>query len=117
MADHGLAVAWGEVKPGRESKTLELWSEAVVYNEKLVADGKVERWEAVLFEPSGSYPSGTVRYYGTAEQMGALAESEEFLRIVTRGQLLFLGFGFRRFATGQAMMDAVGQFAGVIESL
>jgi hypothetical protein len=117
MADYGLAVTWGEFKPGRERKALDLWAEAVAYNDKLVADGRVERWDAVAFEPSGAYPSGAVRYYGSAEQIEALVASEEFVNIVTRGQLCLFNFGVRRFVTGQSLFDEVVRSAALIESL
>jgi hypothetical protein len=117
MGDYGLGVTWGEFKPGRERKAFDLWAEALAFNEKLVADNKIERWDAVLFEPSGAYPLGAVRFYGTAEQIEALASSEEFTSIVYRGEFLLNGFGFRRFITGQALLDAVGRSAVLIDSL
>lgn len=117
MADHGLAVTWGEFKPGRERRALVLWSDALAFNDKAVADGRIEGWDAVLFEPSGSSPAGAVRYYGTAEQVATLAASQDFLDLIGRGQLFLFNFGFRRFLIGQAMADAVTRVATAIDLL
>ena len=117
MADHGLAITWGDFKPGRERKALNLWGEAVAFNDKAVADGRIEGWDAVLFEPSGTFPAGAVRFYGTAEQIGAVTGAEDFLAFIERGQQFLFNFGFRRFLIGQAMADAVARVAGAVDLL
>jgi len=117
MADYGLAVTWGEAKAGREKKAIELFGEAVAFNEKLVANGGMERWDVVGFEPIGSAPAGVMRYYGTAAQTEALVTSEEFSRLIGRGQLTLDSFGFRRFVTGQALMEEVGRYSSAIDAL
>jgi hypothetical protein len=71
----------------------------------------------VLFEATGVFPDGAVRYFGSAEQITALAADEEFLRLILQGQLNLFGFGFRRFVTGEEMMHAVGQAAEAIDAL
>jgi hypothetical protein len=117
VADYGVAVTWSEPRPGREKASLDLWGEAISFNEKLVADGQVERWDGVAFEPSGTGPGGAVRYYGTAEQIQALVTSAEFSSLIVRGQLFLSTFGFRRFVTGQAMAEEFGRFTTIIDSL
>ncbi len=116
-ADHGIAVTWGDEKPGREKMALDLWGEAVGWSDKLVSDARVERWDAVSFEATGGYPQGAVRYYGTTEQVEALVGSEDFQNILARGQIILNGFGFRRFVTGQAMYDGVLRFVPLVEAL
>jgi hypothetical protein len=117
MGDYGVAITWGEAKAGRERQSLDLWADAVAFNEKVVANGQAERWDVVFFEPSGAGPSGAVRYYGTAEQMDALTRSEEFTRLLMRGQLLLHAFGVRRFMTGQALVDGMGQYSSMLDAL
>lgn len=50
MADHGLAITWGAFKPGRGWKALDLWNEALGFNDKFndktVAGGRIEGWDA-----------------------------------------------------------------------
>lgn len=117
MADHGLVITWGELKPGRERKALHLWGEAIAFNDQAVAEGRIEGWDAILLEPSSTFPAGAMRYYGTAEQMGALAASDDFLGIVGRGQLFLSNFGYRRFIMGQAVADAMTRAAAVVDTL
>src|SRR5579862_4860803 len=117
MGDYGIAVTWGDLKSGRESKVMEYFGEATAFSDKAVAVGRIERWDVALFESSGAHPYGAVRYYGTAEQITALAASDEFLGTVFRGQLLFVGFGFRRFVTGDVLIHAIGHAAEQIEAL
>lgn len=115
MGDYGISVTWGEAKMGREKRAIELFLDAVAFNEKLVANGAAERWDVVLFKPSGR---GAVHYYGSVEQMDALAaRSEEFLSIVGRGELLLHAFGFKRFVTGEALASSMGNFSTLLESL
>ncbi len=117
MGDYGVSVTWGEPKLGREKQATELFLHAVTLNDDLVANGTVERWDAILFEPSGNGPGGAVRYYGTVEQMEALVRSEGFLTIVARGEILLHDFGFRRFVTGQALAEVMGRFSTLLDSL
>lgn len=58
MADHGVAVTWGDSKPGREKKAIDVFAEATTNNDKAVANGKIESWDVVFFEPSGTPPAG-----------------------------------------------------------
>ena len=117
MADYGLAVSWGDVKPGREKKALELWGEVVAFYDRAVADGRIERWDAALFEPSATAPGGVLRCHGTADQVQALAVSVDFLHLLGRAQQLLFNLGIRRFVTGQAMVDAFGRMSTIVESL
>src|SRR2546429_7261497 len=78
MADHGVAVTWGSAKAGRERKALELWADAVTTNEKAVANGLIERWDAVVFEPAPGGPAGGIRLYGTRGQVDGVLEFHHF---------------------------------------
>jgi hypothetical protein len=52
MGDHGVEITWGDPKTWREKMSLDLWAATVAQNEKDVADGVIERWEAIVYEPS-----------------------------------------------------------------
>ena len=117
MADHGVAVTWGSAKAGRERKALELWADAVTTNEKAVANGLIERWDAVVFEPAPGGPGGVIRIYGTRDQVNGFIESDDFSEQVMRSQVLLDGVGLRRFVTGGALMDEFAQYAQLVESL
>ena len=117
MADYGVAVTWGEAKPGRERQALEVWADAITLNDKVVADGRVDRWDAVVFEPSGGPPLGAIRLYGTAEQIDALVRADDFTDIILRAQLTVSAVGYRRFTTGDALADGFARLSAAIESL
>ena len=117
MGDYGVASTWNDVKAGREKEGLNLWMDVVTMNEKAVANGQVERWDAVIFEPSPNAPAGAIRVYGTDEQVEAFIRSDDFVKLVNRAGLLLNGFGYRRFMTGQALADGFAQFTELVNSL
>jgi hypothetical protein len=117
MADFGLAITWGDPKAGREKHSLEVWADGATLNDKAVADGRIERWDAVLFEPSGTPPAGAIRLYGTREQIEDFAHSEDFLSVIRRAQLTVNALGLRRFMTGDALMQAFADFSETVNSL
>src|SRR5579864_3952838 len=88
MADYGVAVTWGDPKPGREKKALELWADSVAVNEKAVANGRIESWDAVIFEPTASPPAGAIRLHGSQDQIDQFVRSEDFQDIINRATLL-----------------------------
>jgi hypothetical protein len=117
MGDYGVAVTWGDVKPGREKKALDLWADAVTMNEKAVADGRIESWDAIIFEPSGAPPDGVTRLYGTDEQIERFIRSEEFQDMINRAVLLLANVGVRRFLRGNALAEGFARFTKLVESL
>jgi hypothetical protein len=117
MADHGVAVTWGEVKPGRERQSLEVWADAVTLNDKAVADGRVERWDAVIFEPRGGPPLGAIRLYGEQAQVDEFIRSDDFQDIILRAGLHVSSIGYRRFMTGDALADGFARLSAAVEAL
>ena len=117
MADYGVAVTWGEAKPGRERQALEVWADAITLNDKAVADGRIERWDAVVFEPGGGPPVGAIRFYGTAEQIDVFVRADDFMDIIMRAQLMVSSVGYRRFTTGDALADGFARLSAAVESL
>jgi hypothetical protein len=117
MADYGVAVTWGEVKPGRERQSLEVWADAITLNDKAVADGRIERWDAVIFEPAGGPPLGAIRIYGDQGQVDEFIRSDDFEDIILRAGMHISALGYRRFTTGDALADGFARFSAVLESL
>ncbi len=117
MADYGVAVTWGDAKPGREKQSLAVWADGVALNDKAVADGRLERWDAVLFEPAGAPPAGALRLYGTQNQIEEFIRSEDFQSVILRAGLAINAVAYRRFSTGDALMEAFGRFGAAVDSL
>ena len=117
MADYGIAVTWGDPKPGREKKSLELWADSVAVNEKAVANGRIESWDAVIFEPSASPPAGVIRLHGSQQQIEEFVRSEDFEDIIDRATLLLFNVGIRRFLQANALAEGFARYTRLIEAL
>jgi len=116
MGDYGIGTTWGEVKPGREQQAIDLFMDAATMNEKAVADGRIERWDAVMFEPNGSGPAGAMRAYGTDEQIEAFVRTDEFREVLMKAELMLANVGYRRFVMGESLMAQMGQFTQVLNN-
>jgi hypothetical protein len=117
MADYGVAITFGDTKPGREKQSLDVWADSLALNDKAVADGRIERWDAILFEPSGTPPAGAIRLYGTQEQIDTFVRSDEFQDTIVRAGLVVNAIGYRRFMTGDALVAGFARFTEAVESL
>jgi hypothetical protein len=117
MGDYGVEITWGDPKTGREKKSLDLWADVVGQNEKDVADGLIERWEAIVYEPSAGLPAGSMRAYGTRDQIEKLIQSNSFQETQVRAVMLLDNVGMRRFLTGDALAEDFGRYANALNSL
>jgi hypothetical protein len=117
MADYGIAITWGDPKPGREKKALELFADSVTTNDKAVSNGKIDSWDVVVFELSAAPPAGVIRMYGTQEQIEEFIGSEDFQGPVERAALLLNNVGVRRFQTGGALAEGLSRYTKLVESL
>ena len=106
MGDYGVAVTWADMKPGREQQALEVWADGAALNEKAVADGRIERWDAVLFDLTGTPPVGAIRLFGTQDQIEEFVRSDDFRSVIQRASLTVNGVGYRRFVTGDVLLEA-----------
>ncbi|MGO9457967.1 MAG: hypothetical protein ACLP62_13125 [Acidimicrobiales bacterium] len=117
MADNGAAIMWGDPKTGREKKALDLFGSVIALNDKAVAEGRLASWDVVLFEPSAVPPDGVMRVYGTSEQVNAFLQSDEFEEALQKATLMLNNVGVRRFVTGGALMEVMGKYTGLLDSL
>jgi len=77
MADRMLQISWGAATPGREERGLEGFNEAVALNGQMQQDGRIESFDIVLLGASNG-PNGYIELFGTAEQLAAVQEDEDF---------------------------------------
>jgi len=117
MADYGVTITWGDAKSGREKKALELWADSITLNEKAVADGRIESWDAVVFEFSANPPAGATRFYGAQEQIEEFIRSEDFQDTLERATLVLHNVGIRRFLTGAALAEGFERYTKNVASL
>ena len=79
MADRVLFICWKTPVRGCEERAVEVFNEAVGILGRKQQDGKLERFDVVLLEPSGEL-NGCITIHGTAEQIAALRSDDEFRR-------------------------------------
>ena len=79
MADRVLVISWGESVHGREERGLEVFNEALGLCGRLQQDGQIESFDVVLLDPAGDM-AGYLEIHGSAEQINALDDNEEFTR-------------------------------------
>jgi hypothetical protein len=79
MADRVLFIGWSTPVRGREERGLEVFNDSIGLLGRMQQDGRIEKFDVVLLEPSGDL-NGYIELHGSAEQLAALREDEEFQR-------------------------------------
>jgi hypothetical protein len=79
MADRVLFISWGTPFPGREERGLEVFNDAIGICGRMQQEGRIEKFDVVLFQPNGDL-NGYIQMHGSAEQIAAVHEDEEFQR-------------------------------------
>jgi hypothetical protein len=81
MADRVLFIGWGTPVRGREERGLEVFNEALGLYGRMQQDGRLEAFNVCLFEPNSNL-NGFIELHGTAEQLMAAKNEDEFRRIM-----------------------------------
>ena len=81
MADRMLFLSWGQVVRGREERAIEVFNESMGLYGRMQQDGRIESFDVVLLNPHGGSLDGYVELHGSAAQMAAVREDEEFRRL------------------------------------
>jgi hypothetical protein len=79
MADRLLFISWGQSVRGAEERGLEVFNEAMGILGRMQQDGRIEGFDAVLLTPNGEL-GGYIQVHGTAQQIAAVREDDEFVR-------------------------------------
>lgn len=87
MADHVLMISWGSPVRGREERALEVFNEAVGLCGRMQQDGRIESFDVVLLRPNAGM-NGYFELHGSAAQIAALGEDEEFTRNTVDASLI-----------------------------
>lgn len=90
MADRCLFIGWGSAVRGREARGLEVFNEALGLLGRMQQEGRIEAFDVALLDPNGDL-DGYVQVKGTADQIAALREDEEFLRSTMDAQMIVDG--------------------------
>jgi hypothetical protein len=103
MADAGLFIGWGQVVRGREGPAIDSFNETVAFLGQLQGDARIEDFEICFLEPHGGDLGGFMLVRGSAEQMDAVRADDEFVRHMTRADLLVDDLGIIDAALGEGI--------------
>ena len=110
MADEALFIGWGEVVRGRESKSLEVFSEALQYYAGVQSDGVIDSVDAWFLGPHGGDLAGFFLLRGERERLDELQRRPEFERLLTRAGMIVDRVGVVPAYTGEALGRLMGLF-------
>jgi hypothetical protein len=88
MADRILFIGWGATVRGREERALDVFNAAVGFYGRCQQEGRVESFDVILLEPHGGGLAGYMELHGSADQLNALREDEEFRAIMIDASLI-----------------------------
>jgi hypothetical protein len=87
MADRMLFISWGTPVRGLEARGLEVLGEALGLMGRMEQEGRIDSFDVALLSPNGDM-NGYVAVHGTAGQIDALRQDEEFLRSTADAALI-----------------------------
>jgi hypothetical protein len=87
MADHVLFISWNTPVRGAEQRGLEVFNETLMLYGRMQEEGRIERFEVMLFEPNTQI-NGCIQIFGSAEQLAAARQDEEFQRMTIAAALI-----------------------------
>ncbi|MCW2970804.1 MAG: hypothetical protein JWO23_1931 [Solirubrobacterales bacterium] len=79
MSDRVLFIGWSTPVRGREERGLEVFNEAMGICGRMQQEGRIEKFDVVLLGPNGEL-DGYIELHGSAEQLAAVREDDEFQR-------------------------------------
>ena len=87
MSDRMLFIGWGAPVRGREERSLEVFNDTVGLYGRMQQEGRIERFDVVLL---GANPGlgGYIEVHGTADQLAAVQESDDFRRSLVEASLI-----------------------------
>jgi hypothetical protein len=90
MADRVLFIGWSTPVRGREERGLEVFNDAIGLLGRMQQDRRIERFDVVLLGPNSDL-NGYIEVHGSAAQLAAVREDEEFQRNSTDASLVVDG--------------------------
>ena len=113
MADRMIHISWGASVAGREERGLEVFNEALGLYGRMQQDGRIESFEVALMVPNG-HMEGFIALRGSAEQMAAVAEDEEFQRNMADASLIIHDLRVCNGYTNEGVAKQVEIYQGAI---
>ncbi len=103
MAERTLFVGFGTPVRGREARAVQVFGEFVEMFGRMTAEGRIESMDVTLLDPHGGDLGGFFLVQGTAAQVAALPNDEDFRRAVIDASLIVENFGVVPGLSGEAV--------------
>lgn len=87
MAERILFIGWGNAVRGREEHAVGVFGEAVGLYGRMQQDGRIESFDVVLLN-TNSVLNGYMQLNGSAAQIMAVGEDEEFRRMIADASMI-----------------------------
>jgi hypothetical protein len=99
MADRVLFISWSAPVRGREERGLEVFNESMGLYGRMQQEGRIEQFDVVLLGANGDL-NGYIELHGSAEQLAAVRESDDFRRNIVEASLIVDGLRIADGTTG-----------------
>jgi hypothetical protein len=113
MADRVLFIGWSTPVRGREERGLDVFNEAIGLCGRMQQEGRIDKFDVVLLGPNGDL-NGYIELHGSAEQIAAVHEDDEFRRNTADASLVVDGL---RHIDGYTNDEVARQMAMYRESI
>ncbi len=111
MAQAGLWLVWGIPARGRETQALDLLKETTTgYLERLVQEGRIERFDTAILRPQSTELGGFILIQGMQEQIDSLRGDADFQSWVTQVQLVADRVGIVDAWVNDGLGEAIGLY-------
>lgn len=117
MADSGLFIGFGVPVRGREQQAIKVFGEVSEYYSRLQQQGEIDSFEPVLLEPHGGELDGFFLLRGDQDKLARIRGSEEFERLIARGQLIVDNIGVTDAFLGERLMSQMSVYMKQVEEL
>ena len=116
MAQGALVIRWGPPVRGREQASLQVFSEAYEYYEDLVKNHRITSHQPFICTDRNG---GMWLLNGDMEQLDAIRREDDYMRLVTRAQLIVDDFsvGICVGGDGDALTPIMSMFAEESQNL
>jgi hypothetical protein len=107
MSDRVLFISWSTPVRGREERGLEVFNESIGLYGRMQQEGRIESFDVVLLGATGDI-NGYIAMHGSAEQIAAVRESEDFQRNTIEASLIVDGLRQVEGITGNELARQMG---------